>query len=437
MTALRVAIVGTGPAGAYVAGHLLRSDVPVVIEMIDRLPTPWGLVRAGVAPDHQDTKAITRSFEWLAATPGVRMHLNTEVGRDVSHEELLALHHAVVYTVGASGSRELGIPGEDLPGSHAATEFVAWYNGHPDFAGHRFDLSSERAIVIGNGNVALDIARVLARSVDDLAGTDIADHALEALRASRIREVVVLGRRGPADAAFTSTELRALAALEAVEVQVDPPVAVRAAVEHPHDDYGVQLKLALLSRLTQERASGAARRIVLRFLAAPARILGTDRVEGLEITRTELTPSGSSTTKSRERIEAGLVLRAIGYAAQAIDGVPFDATRRVIPNDRGRVAAGVYTAGWVKRGPSGVIGTNKVCAAETVRALLEDHAAGRLPRPDGGDLGALLAERHPDRLGLNGWRAINTHELQAGKDQGRPRVKLTRRSELLAVARHG
>src|SRR5213080_2446441 len=392
----RVAIVGAGPAGAFAAAGLLSAHPEVEIDLFDRLPTPWGLLRAGVAPDHQEIKRLDETFDRQTLARGCRFLGNVEVGVDVSHAELMRHYTAVVYATGAQTDKSLGIEGEDLPGSWAATEFVAWYNGHPDYRDLEFDLSARRAVVIGNGNVAADVTRILTRGDEELGRTDIADHALEALRASRIREVVVLGRRGPADAAFTSTELRALAALEAVEVQVDPPVAVRAAVEQPHDDYGVQLKLALLSRLTQERASGAGRRIVLRFRAAPARILGTDRVEGLEITRTELTPSGSSTTKSRERIEAGLVLRAIGYAAQAIDGVPFDATHRVIPNDRGRVAAGVYTAGWVKRGPSGVIGTNKVCAAETVRALLEDHAAGRLPSPDGGDLGALLAERHPD-----------------------------------------
>ena len=449
---LRVAIVGSGPAGAYAAGHLLERAAAVEVAMFDRLPTPWGLVRAGVAPDHQGTKRVTRTFEWNASSPGFDFHLNVDVGRDVSNDELLAHHHALVYAVGAPDSRHLGIPGEDLPGSHGATDFVAWYNGHPDHRHSAFDLSGERAVVVGNGNVALDVARILTMDVDRLRRTDIADHALEALAGSAIAEVVVLGRRGPAQAAFTTPELLALTHLPGVAVVVDPaeaePDALSAAwLESGAASYGARLKARLIREIAANPPRVARRRIVLRLLGSPAAIVGDSRVEGIKVARNEIvnTDRGLSArpTGETETIDAGLVLRSVGYRGLKVDGVPFDEQRATIMNHGGRVVEesgavvpGVYTTGWIKRGPTGVIGTNKQCALETVQALLEDHASGRLrePREDRAALRGLIAERQPAAIDRHGWAAINAHEVTAGGRAGRPRVKLTDVEEMVRVA---
>jgi ferredoxin/flavodoxin---NADP+ reductase len=449
--ALRVAIVGSGPAGAYAAGHLLAHGDAVEVEMLDRLPTPWGLVRAGVAPDHQRTKGVTRTFEWSAGAPNFGFHLNVEVGRHLSHEELLAHHHAVIYAVGAPDDRHLGIAGEDLPGSHAATAFVAWYNGHPDFRDASFDLSGERAVIVGNGNVALDVARILSLGVDDLRRTDVADHALEALSRSRIEEVVVLGRRGPAQAAFTSPELLALSHVADVDVVVDPahaePDEHSAAWLRNGAPFGARLKTRLIRELARCPPCGAAKRIVLRFLGSPTAIVGDDRVERLAIARNGIVKSdrglSARPTGETEVIDAGLVLRSVGYRGRQLDTVPFDQQTATIPNqggrvldDSGAVAPGVYTTGWIKRGPSGVIGTNKQCSRETVRALLDDHASDRLPEPleDGAALRRLISERRPAAVDRRGWAAIDAHELEAGRRTGRPRVKVTDVEEMLEIA---
>ncbi|SUE15026.1 ferredoxin domain oxidoreductase [Rhodococcus gordoniae] len=439
---LRVAIVGAGPAACYAAQELLeRSDVEV--EMFDRLPTPFGLVRAGVAPDHPGTKAVTESFERSFRREEFALHLATEIGRDITHAELLDHHHAVIYATGASSDRRLGIAGEDLPGSHAATEFVAWYNGHPDHAGQAFDLSGERAVIIGNGNVALDVARILTMDVGELACTDIADHALKALRKSNIREVVLLGRRGPAQAAYSNPEFLALGDLTGVDVVVDEedleldPVSAGAVEEDP--------ATALRVRLAREYAGRPVRpghrRIVFRYLAAPSELLGDDHVTGVRVERTELVDDGgrlaAHPTGRFEDLPATLVLRSIGYRGVPVPGVPFDDARGVVPNTGGRVDTGVYVTGWAKRGPSGVIGTNKGCAKETVAALLADFDSGALaaPRGDRDALNRLLAQRRPDRVDLDGWKAIDTAERRAGHAQGRPRVKITDREALVELGR--
>ena len=451
---LRVAIVGSGPAACYAAEELLtRKGVDAEVHLFERLPTPWGLVRFGVAPDHQDTKSVTKLFTRTAGRSGLDFHLNVEVGNHVSHEELLAHHHAVIYAVGASSDRTLGVPGEDLPGSHSATDFVAWYNGHPDFADRSFDLSAERAVIVGNGNVALDVARILASDVDELARTDIADRALEALATSKITEVVVLGRRGPAQAAFTSPELLGLAGTSGVDVVVDPAEAAldalteAALASEPHAMAG--LKAKLVGELAQRPITGSGKRVLLRFLASPVEITGEDRVRGLRVVRNELVDSGDGrlgarATAETEDIECGLVLRSIGYKGTPVPGLPFDDARGTLPNDDGRVidpdsgapVAGVYTAGWIKRGPSGVIGTNKKCAEDTVHALFDDYAAGRLATPaHGGDaLRELIAERQPQAIDYTGWKVIDRHERGTAKEQHRPRVKLTEVSEMLQVA---
>ena len=450
---LRVAIVGSGPAGFYAAGQLLSSTDPVVeVDVFDRLPTPWGLVRFGVAPDHPKIKSVTRVFEKTARLPGFRFHGNVEVGVDVSHEQLAAAYDAVLYAVGAAGDRRLGIDGEDLPGSHAATEFVAWYNGHPDYADLDFDLTGECAVVVGNGNVALDVARMLALSGDELAATDIADHALEALRASSVREIVVLGRRGPAQAAFTNPELRELADLELADVIINPreveldPLSAAALCEM---DATTRRNVETLADYAKRTPTGRPRRLELRFLLSPVAIEGDRRVEAIVVQRNEIVAGEGGTlrarpTGERQRIEAGLVLRSIGYVGAPLPGVPFDGARSTVLNEAGRVVdpqtraplPGVYAAGWIKRGPSGVIGTNKKCALETTSLLLADHAVGALPRPTTTPDALLESLRAGGTrvVDYSGWEAIDAHERALGEPAGRPRVKLVDRDEMLERA---
>ena len=449
---LRVAIVGSGPAGFYAAGQLLSSSDPVVaVDVFDRLMTPWGLVRFGVAPDHPKIKSVTRVFERTARMPGFAFHGNVEIGSDVSHEELADAYHAVLYAVGTPGDRRLWIDGEDLPGSESATEFVAWYNGHPDYAEEDFDLSCKRAVVIGNGNVALDVARMLALSVEELEVTDIADHSIELLRDSNIEEIVVLGRRGPAQAAFTNPELRELAELELADVIVDPAdmeldVSSAAALETA--DGTTQRNVETLTRYAALTPSGKPRRVVLRFLTSPVAIEGTDKVEAIVVERNELFPGDDGSLKARptgetERLETGLVLRAVGYVGKPLPGVPFDDRRATVLHEGGRVLEtesrrpipGLYAAGWIKRGPSGVIGTNKKCAQETTGRLFEDFAAGLLPAPT--STPEALLERLRQKVNVvdySGWEAIDAHERALGEPSGRPRVKLVRRDEQLKRA---
>jgi ferredoxin--NADP+ reductase len=450
---LRVAIIGSGPAGLYAASQLLgREDPAVCVDVFDRLPTPWGLVRAGVAPDHPKIKSVTRVFEKTANKPGFRFHGNVEVGTDVTHEELMEAYHAVIYAVGTPGDRRLGIEGEDRPGSHAATEFVAWYNGHPDYADLEFDLSCRRAVVIGNGNVALDVARMLALSADELAVTDIADHALDALRESRIEEIVVLGRRGPAQAAFTNPELRELADLELADVIVearDLELDERSAAALEASDGTTKRNVETLRQYAAAPPQGRPRRIVLRFLSSPVAIEGQDQVEAVVVERNELVAGEDGSLRARptgetERLETGLVLRSIGYVGTPLPGIPFDGSRSTVLNEQGRVIdpetreplTGVYAAGWIKRGPSGVIGTNKKCAQETTELLLADYAAGKLGSPEqsADELLALLRDR-TDVVDYSGWEAIDAHERSLGEPFGRPRVKLVRRPELLERSR--
>ncbi|WP_063053061.1 FAD-dependent oxidoreductase [Nocardia arthritidis] len=449
---LRVAIVGAGPAACYAADELLRR-ADVEIEMFDRLPTPWGLVRAGVAPDHPGTKTVSGMFESAFRRETLQYYLNVEVGTHISHEELLRHHHAVIYAVGASSDRKMGVPGEDLPGSHSATEFVAWYNGHPDYADRTFDLSGERAVIVGNGNVALDVARVLTVDPDELAKTDIADHALDALRQSNIREVVVLGRRGPLQAAYTSPEFLALAHLKGVDVIVDETDlaldhASQAIVDDPQVEPSLKLKYTLAQEYAGGRRAEGNKRIVFRYLTSPTALTGTDRVESIEIVHNELFEEGGQLvarpTDRTESIGASLVLRSIGYRGERLGELPFDERRGVVPNEHGRVIgddgtmlSGVYVSGWIKRGPRGVIGSNRIDSEETVELLLADFTAGKLaaPQADRVALKALLAERQADLVDRAGWRAIDQAEKTAGKSAGRPRVKFTTREDLLKAAR--
>jgi ferredoxin--NADP+ reductase len=489
---VRIAVIGAGPAGFYAAGHLLKDSAGrIEVDMLERLPTPWGLVRSGVAPDHPKIKSVTRVYEKTAAHPRFRYFGNVELGRHVTREELCSHYHALVYATGSPADRPLGIPGEDLPGSWAATDFVGWYNGHPDHPDLEFDLACERAVVIGNGNVALDVARMLLVPHEHLARTDIADHALHALQHSAIREVVVAGRRGPAQAAFTNPELLELEELTGAEVVVDPAELDRAlAVPDPTTGRTAEVNVRILrdyaargggdgsatageatgaggreaaAAATGQTAGagggdaevpaagvGARRRIVLRFLLSPLELLpGEDgRVGAVRLVRNELVtaPDGrlrAEPTGESETIPAGLVLRAIGYRGVALPGVPFDERGAVIHNERGRVLGpegplrGEYAVGWIKRGPTGVIGTNKKDAQETVDAIFEDLAAGLLPEPpapDPEELLQTLRARQPELVTYAGWSEIDRHERSRGEPAGRPRVKLTRIEELLRVA---
>jgi ferredoxin--NADP+ reductase len=445
---LRVAVVGSGPAGFYTAAPLLAAGAAV--DLVERLPTPWGLVRLGVAPDHPEIKTVSRVFERTAGEPGFRFFGNVEVGRDVTAAELAGLYDAVVYAVGAQTDRPLGIPGEDLPGSWPATAFVAWYNGHPDFQDLDFDLSGERAVVVGNGNVALDVVRMLALTRAELAPTDATELAIEAIAGAGLREIVLLGRRGPAQAAFTTPELKELGELADTDVIVDPADLVldpasEAALAGERST--ARRNVDVLRAYAERSPRGASRRLRLRFLASPVAIHGDDRVEAVEVARNTLVTDGAGglravATAARETIPCGIVLRSCGYRGVGLPGVPFDEDRGVIPNDAGRVVddrgrpiPGLYCAGWTKRGPTGVIGTNKKDAAETVASLLTDRDAGTLP-PGEGELEQLLAARGVAFVDYAGWEAIDAEETALGAPHGRPRVKLATWHELLARAAH-
>jgi ferredoxin/flavodoxin---NADP+ reductase len=434
----RIAVIGAGPAGFYAADQLLKAGFEV--DLFDRLPTPYGLVRAGVAPDHPKIKSVTRMYDKTAAGEGFRYFGNVELGRDVTREELLERYQAVMYTVGTASDNRLGIPGEDLRGSHAATEFVAWYNGHPDFADRTFDLTHPRAVVIGAGNVAVDVARMLVLAADELAVTDTADHALSGFDVSEVRDVVLLGRRGPAQAAFTTPELRELGELSQADVAVDGAELDPLSAEwlETHGDATAKRNVALLREYADRPASGKSHRVTLRFLTSPVEILGDGdgRVRGLRVVRNRIEAAADGRlravpTGEQEVIECGLVLRAVGYRGEPIPGVPFDPAAGLIPNAAGRVLGedgeplrGEYAAGWIKRGPSGVIGTNKKCAAGTVANVVADAEAGRLREPDSPMTEEWLRARVPALVTWQGWLAIDEHEQRAGTASGRPRVKL-------------
>ncbi|CAN5503541.1 FAD-dependent oxidoreductase [soil metagenome] len=454
---LRVAIVGSGPAGFYTAEHLMKpEETTVEVDMFDRLPTPFGLVRAGVAPDHPKIKSVIRVYEKTAARPGFRFFGNVEVGRDVSVDELRERYHCVVFAHGTATDNKLGIGGEDLPGSRSATEFVNWYNAHPDFADSEFDLSCKCVVVIGNGNVAADVARMLALPREELEETDAADHAIEALAESGVEEIVVLGRRGPAQAAFTNPEVRELGEMSRADVVIDPAEMEldeisRAYVDSDDCDPTHRRNLEIFTEFSGREPAGKPQRIVLRFLSSPIEIEGDGRVERIVIGRNELTRDGdrvrATDTGERETIDCGLVLRSIGYRGEPLEGLPFDGSRGLVPNEAGRVGEGgehtpgLYAVGWIKRGPSGVIGTNKKDAADTVASVFADLEAGTIPEPalagEAASVGSLLDERGVDFVTYEGWRAIDAAEVAAGEPHGRPRVKFCTVEEMLEAATSG
>jgi ferredoxin--NADP+ reductase len=428
---VRAVILGAGPSGFYAAEALLKAGFRV--DLLDRLPTPFGLVRAGVAPDHPKIKSVTRVYEKTATHPDFRYFGGVELGTDVSRDELLERYHAVVYAIGTAKDNRLGIPGEDLLGSHPATDFVAWYNGHPDFAEHEFDLDGGRAVVVGNGNVAIDVARMLVLAQEELAPTDTADHAIDAFGRSTVDEVVLLGRRGPEQAAFTTPELRELGELSRADVIVEP-----FEPQLPEDaSTTARRNVEVLLDYAGREPHGRTHRIVLRFLRSPVEILGDDagRVRGVRLAVNRIEDGRAVPTGEEEVVECGLVLRAIGYRGEPVPGVPFDERLGRIPNEGGRVTGtrGEYAVGWIKRGPSGVIGTNKKDAADTVARILEDREAGALNAPPRDDAETWLHEKVPDLVTWEGWRAIDEHETRAGEPAGRPRVKLVSVDEMRRI----
>ncbi len=447
----RAAVIGAGPSGFYATDQLLKEGFAV--DLYDELPTPFGLVRAGVAPDHPKIKSVTRVYAKTAAHEAFRFFGGVSLGRDVSREELRARYHAVVYAIGTPTDNRLGIPGEDRPGSYPATEFVAWYNGHPRFTDHAFDLNGGRAVVIGNGNVAIDVARMLVLDPTELAPTDTADHAIDAFGMAGVTEVILLGRRGPAQASFTNPELRELGELERADVIVDP-AQLEGVEVGPDGDATKRRNVEILREYAQRVPSGRSHRLELRFLRSPLEILGEGSdgpVTGVRvaINRLETTPDGrvrAVDTGEEEVIECGLVLRSIGYRGTPLAGIPFDEARGLIRNDGGRVleddgvSRGEYVVGWIKRGPSGVIGTNKKDAADTVARITADAQADALAVPDpqlgdGDAIAAWLTERAPDLVTWAGWEAIDARESALGQSAGRPRVKLVRIEELVRASR--
>jgi ferredoxin--NADP+ reductase len=450
---LRVAIIGAGPAGFYAAEHLYKQrDLVVEVDMYDRLPTPYGLVRNGVAPDHQKIKSVTKVFERVAQRPGFRFFGYVELGSDISVDDLRRFYHQIVYTTGAQTDRNLNIPGINLANSHAATEFVAWYNGHPDYRACHFDLSQEHVAVVGIGNVAVDVCRILCRTPSELARSDIADYALEALRNSNVRVVHMLGRRGPAQGAFTTPELKELGELEDADVIVYPEEAKLDELSKSSmadADRGTMRKVELIQEFAERELTGKSRRLYLRFLVSPVELSGDGRVESMKLVKNELYATEAGTLRPRpvddyEEIPVGLVFRSIGYQGVRLPGVPFNENWGVILNEEGRVLdpetklplVGEYTAGWIKRGPTGVIGTNKPDAAETVDHMMEDLEQNLVLDPEEPTAEAveeLVRRRKPEYFTFEDWMYLDELEVQRGKKLGRPRLKFTRIEDMLAA----
>jgi ferredoxin--NADP+ reductase len=453
---MRVAVIGAGPAGFYATDQLLSAGFEV--DLYDALPTPYGLVRSGVAPDHPKIKSVTRVYDKTAAKPGFRFFGGVVLGEHVSRTQLLERYAAVIYAFGTAEDRRLGIPGEDRPGSYGATEFVNWYNGHPDAADCWFDLSCERAVVIGNGNVAIDVARMLMLHPSELSPTDTADHALEAFHDAGVREVVMLGRRGPAQASFTNPELRELGELARADVHIDPADVELDEHSRPwlesEADPTTKRNVEILRSYAERPPTGQSHLLTMRFLWSPIEVLGEGEngpVTGVRVVRNRIEAGDDGglravSTGVEEEIACGLVLRSIGYRGRPVDDIPFDHQRGLVRNDGGRVLdedgrplPGEYVVGWIKRGPTGVIGTNKKDAADTLAKVVADaeHNALADPGVDGESIEAWVAERAPDAVTWDGWQAIDRHERGLGEPHGRPRVKLVRVADLVAASRSG
>lgn len=441
---LRVAIIGSGPAAFYTADSLLKASPTIEIDMYERLITPYGLVRGGVAPDHPKIKSVTKVYERIASNPRFRYLGGVTFGEDVTRADLEAHYHQIVYAVGAQADRKMNIPGEDLPGSFSATEFVGWYNAHPDFRDCNFDLSQKAVAIIGNGNVAMDVARILARTPEELGTTDIADEALAALAHSKVEDIYIIGRRGPAQAAYTNAEIKEMGDLADADIMIPPSEAALDPLTNEDMLAGMLDKVAVDNiRVVQEYAAhpttGRARRVHFLFLRSPLEILGQARVEGIKLVTNELTRASDGSLRPRatektEIIAVGLVFRSIGYQSLPLPDVPFNPSQSVITNVEGRVVEndtylpliGHYVAGWAKRGPSGVIGTNKPDGVATAAAMLEDAAAGKTlhptqPTADAAD--TMLAAKGLQPASFADWLLLDSYEQALGQAQGRPRVK--------------
>ena len=449
-THIHVAIIGSGPSAFYAAQDLLKHpDLVAEIDMYERLPTPYGLVRGGVAPDHPKIKSVTKVYDRVAAHERFRFFGNVAFGTDITHDELASHYHAIIYAVGAQTDRRLAIPGEDLDNIHGAAEFVGWYNGHPDYRDLKFDLSQERVAVIGNGNVAADIARIRAHSVDELRATDIADHALQALAESKVKDILILGRRGPVQAKFTSTELRELGQLPQADIVIDPEELILDPLSEDYLHSGssrvATTNYEILTQLSQKPLHNHNRRIIMRFLVSPVEFLGKDRVEAIRVVKNEICDRGHfmspCPTEEFETIPAGLVFRSIGYHGVPLTGVPFDIDRGIIPNKRGRVINehgerihGEYVVGWIKRGPQGIIGTNKPDAQETITQLAKDMAYHQHLCPSAPSREApvdILRARGVRFITFEEWKKLDQMEIERGKAIGRPRLKFTRIEEMI------
>lgn len=446
---LRVLVVGAGPSGFYTAEALLKELQDVSVDLIDRLPTPYGLVRYGVAPDHQKIKSVTKMYEKTGQDPRLRFLGNVQFGKDLTYTEAKKHYHAIVYTVGASADRNLGVPGENLVGSMSATEFVAWYNGHPDYCERIGSLNAQHVAVVGVGNVAVDVTRILAKSVEELRKTDIADHALEVLKDSKVTDIYMLGRRGPAQAKFTTKELRELGELENADIIVHPSeVEVdEKSMASIADDPGMKKNIEILQEFSKKPLEGKPRRVHIRFLVSPVELIGENNVKELKLERNRLDDSLNAVgTGEFETLPMEMVLRSVGYKGVALPDVPFDSKRGVIPNNEGRVLdvpggspiKGEYVAGWIKRGPSGVVGTNKACASDTIKVLIAEQES--LPTINADDakpeaVTKLLENKGVKYISFKNWQALDAHELSQGTAQGRPRVKVTSIEKMLELSR--
>jgi ferredoxin/flavodoxin---NADP+ reductase len=450
---IRVAIIGSGPSGFYAADHLLKQkDLNIHVDMYERLPTPFGLVRGGVAPDHPKIKSVTKLYTRIATKENFKFFGNVEFGNDVPRAELVNHYHAIIYAVGAQTDKKLSIPGEELTNSYAATEFVGWYNGHPDYLHYNFDLAAKRVAVIGIGNVAMDVTRILARTTDELYKTDIADYALEALKDSEVEEIIVLGRRGAAQAAFTNPEIKELGEMEDADIIVSKADATLDALSDEelktNGDRKAVRNVEILQKYANREPDGKARKIIMRFLASPVEIIGDGKVEAIKIVKNELYRNERGTLRPRateefETIPIDMVFRSVGYRGVALPDVPFYDAWGTIPNDKGRVLTehesgeqviGDYVAGWIKRGPSGIIGTNKPDAVESVNMFLEDLGAGKVLDPIDTSTETVcewVKSRKPNYVTFADWEKLDAIELKRGEETGRSRVKFTRVEDML------
>ncbi len=453
---LQIAIIGSGPSGFYAADFLLQSLQQIKVDVFDRLPTPFGLVRGGVAPDHAKIKSVANIYEKIASHPNFRFFGNVEYGRDITLEDLKNHYHAIIFAVGAKSDRKMDIPGEDLMGSSPATDFVGWYNGHPDYRHLSFDLTCERVAVIGNGNVAMDVARILAQNPSHLESTDIASYALEALKKSKVKEIYLCGRRGVAQAAFTNPEIRELCDLDGADLRVDPPeVALDDLSQASLEQTGsvtAKNNVKILQEHSQKPLSDQPRKIVVRFLVSPVELTGANgKVVSMKLEKNKLYKQEDGSLRPKgtglyETLPVNLVLRSVGYKGVPISELPYDSKNGTIPNEKGRVIdpknksflSGLYVVGWAKRGPTGVIGTNKPDSGETVRGLLEDYSLGKLSKPEknSNDIVSTFEKKGVRFVDYSGWKLLDKKEIETGKKVGKVREKLTSIEEMLAVLNH-